>query len=139
MSTLVRTNFTQYFPAADAAFLADRYTAGEVAIAGGMLCVMLPGWVLPAGFTAAAVDLLLRLPANFPDTQPDMWWMSPTVALSSGQPIAAADLIETHLGRTWQRWSRHLPAGLWNTGTDGIQTYLAQIRTVLQRTALGTQ
>jgi hypothetical protein len=139
VSTPARTDFAQYLPAPDAAYLADRYSSGEVAVDGGMLCVLLPEWELPFGFTAAAVDLLLRLPANFPDTQPDMWWMSPTVALVSGQPIAAADLIETHLGRTWQRWSRHLPAGLWNTGTDGIQTYLAQIRTVLQRTVLGTQ
>jgi len=139
MSTSAEAELTQYLPPTDAAYLADRFSANEVTLEGGMVCVVLPGWVLPAGFNVVTADLLLRLPANFPDAAPDMWWMSPVVTLASGQLIPAADLHETYLGRGWQRWSRHLPAGLWNSGTDGLQTYLAQIRTLLQRTAEGRE
>lgn len=122
-------------PPADAAFLAERYPDHKVVIENGMVCIVIPRWPVPPGYSHSHVDLLIRLVPGFPDVPPDMWWTAPIVALVSGRPIPAADLIETHLGRTWQRWSRHLPAGAWAPGSDSLQSYLAQIRTELQRTA----
>lgn len=122
-------------PAEDAAYLTDRYPDHQLLIEGGMVCVVIPRWPMPLGYTHDEVDLLLRLVPGFPDIPPDMWWTAPTVALVSGRAIPAADLQENHLGRTWQRWSRHLPAGAWASGTDTLQGYLAQVRTELQRTA----
>lgn len=121
-------------PAVDATLLRDRFPRSEVRLDSGMVCVMLPDWELTPGFTLARADLLLRLSAGFPDIQPDMWWMSPALELATGRVIAATELRETYLGRSWQRWSRHLPPGLWSPATDGIHTYLAQIRTVLKQT-----
>ncbi len=123
-------------PADDAAFLTDRYPDHSVLGDGRMICVLIPGWPLPAGYSDDSIDLLLRLAPGYPDVAPDMWWMDPAVSLLSGAPIAAADQREPYLGRVWQRWSRHLPAGAWNTGIDCLQTYLAQVRTELERTAL---
>lgn len=122
-------------PPDDAAFLAGRYPDHQVVVEGGMVCVVIPRWAVPAGYSHQHVDLLLRLVPGFPDVPPDMWWTAPTLSLVSGAPIPAADLQENHLGRVWQRWSRHLAAGAWANGSDSLQGYLAQIRTDLHRTA----
>lgn len=122
-------------PPEDVAFLTERYPGHVVTVEAGMVCVVIPGWFVPAGFSHRSVDLLLRLVPGFPDVPPDMWWTVPTLTLASGRPVPAADLQEVHLGRTWQRWSRHLPAGAWASGKDTLQSYLAQVRTELERTA----
>jgi Prokaryotic E2 family E len=135
--TIIAVGADGLLPRGDDAFLSERFPRSEVSLDGGMICVVVPEWELPSGFTVAKADLLVRLSAGFPDVQPDMWWMSPAIELASGRAIPATELRETYLGRSWQRWSRHLPPGLWNASTDGIHTYLAQIRTVLAQTAAG--
>ena len=120
-------------PIEDARYLQDRFPEHQVVAEGGMLCVVIPGWPLPSGFSVGATDLLLRLSPGYPDVPPDMWWMAPAVTLATGAVLPATDQRETYLQRTWQRWSRHLPAGAWQLGIDGLQNYLAQIRTELER------
>src|SRR5665647_3820930 len=72
---------------------------------GGMICVVLPGWNLPAGYTVGSSDLLLRLNPAYPDVCPDMWWFSAAVVRADATPIPATESQETYLGRSWQRWS----------------------------------
>jgi len=96
----------------------------------GMICVVIRGYVLPAGYEPGVVDLLLRLPQGFPDVPPDMWWMSPPVVMAAtAMQLPQTELRETHLGREWQRWSRHLAPGQWRPGRDSLQTFLRIIRT----------
>jgi hypothetical protein len=111
----------------------------EVVPDGGMVCVVLHDWPLPTGYEPAAVDLLLRLPATFPDAQPDMYWCDPPVRVAATHAYPPqADLMENYLGRTWQRFSRHLPAGAWTPGRDDLATYLALIKHALVREVAGT-
>jgi hypothetical protein len=121
---------------ADQEFLERFGLEYEVTPDAGLIAVVVKGWPLPAGYEPATVDLLLRLPPGFPDTQPDMYWCDPPVRLvgTTSYP-AAADLFEQHLGRTWQRFSRHLPGGAWQPGRDSLESYMALIRTQLARTA----
>lgn len=100
------------------------YTVSEEA---GMTCVVFPGYALPPGLNVPGADLLIRISPGFPDVPPDMWWFSPGVTRLDGQVIPATEVTENHLGRSWQRWSRHLNAGQWQSGTDGLQTFLAMI------------
>jgi hypothetical protein len=67
-----------------------------------------------------------------------MWWFDPVVRLSNGQVIQAADAMELHLGRTWQRWSRHFANGQWKSGVDCLESYVALIQRELSRCAGGT-
>lgn len=120
-------------PASDLEFLTERGIAHEVTVEGGLTCVVVRGWVLPAGFDQAEADLLLRLSPGYPDVQPDMWWFSPAVRLASGAALPATEVTETILGRNWQRWSRHLDAGQWHSGVDGLESYLALVRQELER------
>jgi hypothetical protein len=107
----------------------------EVVVEHGLICVVIKDWPLPPGYQTEEADLLLRLPPGFPDAQPDMWWMDPPVARSSGSYPEAANLFEVYLGRNWQRFSRHLNPGAWQPGRDSLASYLALIRADLNRGA----
>lgn len=120
-------------PPNDALYFADRAIAHSLATESGMVCVTLPAFALPAGYDRQNADLLLRLHPGYPDVPPDMWWFYPAVRRADGRPIPATELIEHHLGRNWQRWSRHFLPGQWRSGVDGIESYLALIRRELER------
>jgi len=120
-------------PRSDIAHLDERAIVHEIASESGMICVVLPQWPLPSGLDRSAADLLLRLSPGYPDVAPDMWWFSPAVHLANGTPLPATSVVETYLGRQWQRWSRHFTNGQWQSGVDGLASYLALIRQDLTR------
>lgn len=117
-------------PADDIAFLEAKQLKYEVAVEAGHLCVVILDYRLPAGYDHDTVDLLLRLPAGWPDSKPDMFWVSPRIAYANGAQPATSGSTGTYLGRSWQRFSRHLPNGAWRPG-DGLETWMATIRKLL--------
>lgn len=124
-------------PPADAALLAKRGIAHSVVMEGPMTCVIFTDWPVPPGYNRTRVDLLLRLPPGFPDVPPDMWWVDPSLQLASGGTVEATQVTEVHVGRTWQRWSRHFAPGQWQPGTDSLESFLARIRGEMIRSAWG--
>lgn len=101
----------------------------EVTDEGGWTNIVLKGYRLPSGFDPGTTDLLVRLPAGFPDVPPDMYWVDPEVRLTkTGGYPPAAEHFETYLGRRWQRFSRHLTGGAWRPGIDDLSTWLTAIR-----------
>lgn len=122
-------------PPIDQAYLQERAPGSVVSLDGGMICVLLPSFPLPPGFTVSSADLLLRLATGYPDIPPDMWWFHPAVLRSDGREIPATNSQEAHLGRTWQRWSRHLGPGQWRSGVDSIESYIALVRKELDAAA----
>lgn len=115
----------------DRAYLGARGFRYDVAVEGGMVCLIIYDYRLPAGYNRGVTDLLLRLPAGFPTAAPDMWWMDPEVLYGNGRVPAATQHREQIRGRIWQRWSRHLAIS-WRPGTDSLQTYLRLIQTDLE-------
>jgi hypothetical protein len=124
-------------PAPDAEYLSTRSAKHEVSAERGMTCLVLQGFPLPPGYDRTEADLLVRLPAGYPDIPPDMWWFDPPVRLASGASAPATEHSESHLGRTWQRWSRHLKKEQWQSGVDGLESFLALIGEELRRCANG--
>lgn len=122
-------------PPNDKSFLDARFPTHSVSAGGGMTCVLIPGLLLPAGLNVSAADLLLRLAPGYPDVPPDMWWFDPPVKRANGGEIPATQAHEHHLGREWQRWSRHLMPGQWRSGVDCIESYLAIVRRELEAAA----
>jgi hypothetical protein len=122
-------------PQRDSAFLADRGLEHRVSLEANMTCVVLSDYGLPHGYDREKSDLLVRLPPGFPDVPPDMWWFDPPVQRVDGSRVHATDAIEQHLGRAWQRWSRHFNAGQWKPETDSLESFLALIRRELERCA----
>jgi hypothetical protein len=115
-------------PQADLDHLRARALEHSISVEAGMTCVCIPRFPLPAGFDRSEVDLLLRLSAGYPDVPPDMWWFTPSVRRLDGTEIPATQSQERHLGRDWQRWSRHLAPGQWRSGVDSLESYLAIVR-----------
>ena len=115
-------------PRLDIEYLNERDIAHQLTSEGGMICIVLPSWQLPRGFDREVSDLLIRLNPGYPDVQPDMWWFDPPVRLANGQDLSNTSVVESYLGRQWQRWSRHFSNGQWQSGVDGLQSYLALIR-----------
>lgn len=126
---------TSGLPEADRDFLIARRIACDITVDGGMTNVLLFAWALPPGLNIDSADLLIRLPGGYPDVAPDMWWFDPPVLGRDGRSFPGTDAQETHVGRVWQRWSRHFQAGQWQSGADGLESYLALIRGVLGRSA----
>lgn len=123
-------------PPNEQAYLDERAPARTVSVEGGMICVLLPAYPLPPGFTTAASDLLLRLSPGYPDVPPDMWWFDPPVQRIDGRVIVATECRESHLGRIWQRWSRHLNSGQWRSGVDSLESYFSLVDKELRVAAM---
>ena len=124
-------------PQSDITYLNERGIAHEIVTESGMICVVMLQWALPSGLDRAAADLLVRLSPGYPDTPPDMWWFSPAVHLANGNALPATNVIQTYLGRQWQRWSRHFSNGQWQSGVDGLASFLALIRKDLEGSVPG--
>ena len=122
-------------PQSDALRLNERGIAYTVSNEANMTCVVLPGYRLPSGYDRPAADLLLRLNPGFPDVPPDMWWFSPAIRRADGRQVRATEITEHHLGRPWQRWSRHFNNGQWRAGIDSLESFLALIAKELDRCA----
>ena len=106
-------------PSIDQAHLDERAPGSTVTNDGSMICVLIPNYVLPSGFTATSSDLLIRLSPGYPDVPPDMWWFDPPVRRIDGQVIVATESMESHLGRPWQRAPASTqcpPCLLWSAG-----------------------
>ena len=115
----------------DREFLEQKEFNFEETTVGGETDVVIHGYRLNDTYIPQEVDLLIRLPARYPNSNPDMFWTAPEVRLrgGGGYPAAAA-VFETYLNRSWQRWSRHTPE--WRP-VDNLQTKLASIRAELDR------
>lgn len=124
-------------PSNDTKYLTERALNHSVTPEANMTCVVFRNFALPGGLDRTEADLLLRLSAGYPDVAPDMWWFDPPVRRADGQPIPATEVVEHHLGRSWQRWSRHLDAGRWQSGVDGLESFIALVRRELERSVNG--
>lgn len=122
-------------PSIDSDYL-NRFLGHTVQPDANMICVVIPQFSLPTGLNVSSSDLLLRLAPGYPDIAPDMWWFDPEVHRLDGIEIPATQAKEAHLGRVWQRWSRHFSQGQWNSGIDSLESYLALVRKELLSAAV---
>lgn len=122
-------------PSVDREYLRKRFPRFSVALEEQMICVVLPGFPLPSGLQIERSDLLLRLSPGYPDIAPDMWWFDPPVLRGDGRPFPQTQVEEAHLGRKWQRWSRHFDGAQWRPGVDSLESYLALVRSEFSEAA----
>lgn len=120
-------------PREDRECLEERHLQYSEVVEDRMICLVVHGFPLPNGLRPTRSDLLLRLAPGYPDVPPDMWWFDPPILRPDGQPIPQTDVTESHLGRTWQRWSRHFNPGQWRPGVDSLESFLALVNQELVR------
>ena len=124
-----------FLPDADREYLDAKGIVFEEIEDGSTKGVILKERPLPDGcFDAGAVDVLILLPAGYPDAAPNMFYLLPWVKLTSnGQYPRKANKPVTFAGKSWQRWSRHNSE--WRPGIDGIWTMLKRIVDALEKAA----
>ncbi|OWU67596.1 multiubiquitin domain-containing protein [Phaeobacter sp. 22II1-1F12B] len=130
ISLIDQTTEGDTLPSFDQTFLVDHGYQFDVVQEGRETGIILKSLELPEGkFNVEAADILVLLPAGYPDCAPDMFYASPNLTLANGQVPKACTVQHTFAGRVWQRWSRHNNA--WRPGIDGLRTMVARIKTAL--------
>lgn len=90
---------------------------------------------LPSGvYNAAAVDVLVEIPANYNSDGPDMFWTSTRLTLADGSipkntcGLDGGDNRRVN-GAVYCRWSRHWnkPQNKWRSGVDDISSIYRRI------------
>lgn len=111
-------------PTADVEILNDRSLRANAKIVGNEIHLVISNYPVGTGYDHAETDLLLRLPRQWPDGTPDMFWTAPhlKVAATGAWPTASAKIMSID-GREWQRWSRHY-RDRWRPGVDGLENLL---------------
>lgn len=113
-------------PQDDTSFLeAHRFEWETIIERGNWLIIH--SYPVPQGYTLNKVDIAIQISAGYPDTQLDMVYVYPALALQNGRGINA---LSGHAldGKTWQRWSRHrTSANPWRPGIDDLSGHLTQI------------
>lgn len=124
-----------FLPPTDLEYLRGKGITFEEHSDGGNKGVIVKGYALPAGrFDTSVADILILLPAGYPDAPPDMFHLIPWVRLANGNKFPnAADQPVQFIGQSWQRWSRH--NNDWRPGVDGIWTMLKRIQDALEKAA----
>lgn len=118
----------------DREWLTENGYTFEVVDEGGITSLILKGFPLPPGFDRETTDLLTRLPPGFPDTAPDMFWVDPPIKIAATGVFApAANVMESYINRTWQRFSRHFAGSPWRPGIDSLQSWVLCIRFLLEK------
>ncbi len=117
----------------DRDFLNSRGLAWETVIHGNSRWVLVHGYPLGKGYNVDLAVVGLEIPPTYPDTQIDMVYFFPQLALQSGRAIPQITPQEFD-GKVWQRWSRHrTPANPWRRGYDCVETHLLLVDEWLER------
>jgi hypothetical protein len=120
-------------PEDDEDFLNSKGHAWQLVPDGAGALLILSGYpVSEAVFDRAAVDLMIRIPAQYNMAGLDMFYVDPPLKLKNGGGYPnKADTFENHNSRSWQRFSRHFPTP-WRAGVDGLRNFFPHIQQELQ-------
>jgi hypothetical protein len=94
----------------------------ELIEADGFANLVFQDYPVPPIYNRQSTNLLLCLPIAYPNGNPDMFWTELELLTATGQEPTSANVIETHIGKQWRRFSWH-PQG-WNPGTGNLKMYL---------------
>jgi hypothetical protein len=139
---MANKNPDELLPEGDWAFLKEKHPIARVYEVGNEVHVLLPSFTFPDAYNPRSADLLVRLPAGYPDAKPDMFWTNPGVRLVSGawptrcehhELPGSGDGVEVYNKIAWQRWSRHSNPADWRSGVDGLRNYIGTIKRELER------
>ncbi|MCL5667164.1 MAG: hypothetical protein M1383_05345 [Patescibacteria group bacterium] len=121
-------------PEFDIEFLDEKQYKYKTISVNGMVHLTIEEFLLPPQkYNLASVKLLIRVPAGYPNANPDMFYTYPDVKLANGNLPDKADVHETYDEIPWQRWSRHLSQSQWRAGKDNLRTYISSIKNDLSK------
>lgn len=110
-------------PEDDIEFLDEKGFTYELVAAPGEVHLILHKFPFPK-YRPSEADMLIRIPAGYPQAALDMFFTIPDVKLPSG---AFPDRCNQHPaigGKAWQQWSRH---SSWRPGVDSLRSFLSAV------------
>lgn len=120
-------------PALDREFVERRHRPWEAVIEGDVRWLVLHEHAVGPGYNHARVAVALQLPQSYPDTQIDMVYLHPCLALTTGRPVRQLFPHEFD-GKSWQGWSRHRTnANPWRRGYDCVETHVMLVDEWIER------
>jgi len=117
-------------PATDREFLEEKGYDYEIVPWNEQLLLILKDFVFPPAYTPLKSDLLIVLPAGYPNASVDMFRTNPDVKLANGEWPKAAAPHDSWNNKSWQAWSRHIA---WRVGKDSMRTFIMAIKTELEK------
>lgn len=118
-------------PEPDVEYLQEKQYVFDVHETGGDNHVIIHGFPFLT-YQPVQADLMIILPAGYPNGKLDMFWTYPDIKLSDGNWPRNCEVHADYHGKSWQRWSRHL-AGDWRPGVDNLRTYMASVITEIKK------
>lgn len=120
--------------ALDQAFLEESKFSYDLIKKGNQQWLIIHNYPIPVGYNVESANLALLLPSNYPDTQIDMAYFSPSLSLNSKKAIPQTQHNANINGKQYQRWSRHrTSANPWRPGVDDLSTHLRCVENWLLR------
>src|SRR5579862_228937 len=98
-----------WIPQIDREFLTEKGFQFRLFRNGADTHVVLSDFAIPEAYVPRTANLMIILPAGYPNARPDMFWTSLDVKLANGKCPDRADTHAVYDGINWQRWSRHFP------------------------------
>lgn len=131
VSEKLRREFS--LPASDTEYLHSLGLDWETVKKETGMWVIIHGWRIPVGYNVATASLALLIPNDYPDTQIDMCFFSPSLSRTDGAGINNLTM-QNVAGEQWQQWSRHRTGSHpWRPGVDDITTHLSLVDDWLRR------
>ncbi len=118
-------------PEIDRDFLAEKGYKYRARRVGNDVHITIENFPFPAAYAPRSATLLIILPAGYPNANLDMFRTIPDVKLLDGAWPKNCNARETHVGVSWQRWSRHFTA--WRQGVDNLRTFIASVKHELDK------
>ncbi|XKM38217.1 multiubiquitin domain-containing protein (plasmid) [Rhizobium ruizarguesonis] len=90
--------------------------------------LIIQDYPVPAGYTVTTTTLALMIPPTYPQAQIDMFYAYPPLQRANGAAIPATEALQSIVGLSFQRWSRHRGSVVpWNPQGDNVVTHLALV------------
>jgi hypothetical protein len=119
-------------PELDRDFLDAKGYDFEVHRENDTVLLVIRNMAFPAAYQPQVAELLIIIPAGYPNAQLDMFWTFPDVKLANGGWPAQSEHHQAYLGKNWQRWSRHFQQP-WRPGIDSLKTFVASVRSEINK------
>ncbi len=106
----------------------EKHFSGQWEVLGDSDGLLIRDYSLPEGYNLDKTNLMIRIPADYPASPLDMFYLCPPIGRKDEKYIDALT-EERHFSQHWQRWSRHYE---WKPGIHCVATHFAYIKNVLQ-------